>query len=670
MIPPVGLHLGELNLSGAGGALVADEVGRDDRRVIILSAGVGAGHDGAARAWAERLGRVGYDVQIHDLLGVLRRRRRPRVAAAYEAVLHRAPWVYQALFAVATRPFGVVVARGLMGGALPKVAGLLGVRPHRRWACRWADRLAGRWGTVLRRRRDDAPAEPPAAVLCTYPLAGHVLGELRRQGRLQAPVLTFLTDFSVHRLCVAPGVDAHLAVHRLSAAQARACGGVPALVCGPVVGRRFRSSDDHPRQSDARQVDRLRDRFGLPHGVRLALLVAGSWGVGEVETTAAEIAATGVAVPVVVCGHNERLRARVVAAGGSVALGWITDMPALMRGVDVLVENAGGLTSLEAMAVGLPVASYRPIAGHGRTNAEALAAAGVSSYIRDPAELGTELSDLIAGDRGRLQRDRGLALFAGDPVEVFRAAVRAAPEPGPEQAVIRTLPRLVPASAARPTAVRIGGWARSVVILALFALAATIGGNSSTEFAVAHGLRAVRPSGAEQTSYLLVRPGPTTDLSGATERLLLETSAAVAVDRGYAAQHPQTVRKLAADGVPILVTEPVRGPVFDEVHAIRADAASISQLTGSRPTLFVPKRRIDVIDYGAAASLHDRVVQPRIRVEEDGPIELAGSQVVLIDCSRRTDCHLGAMLARVQSEAEQSGVPLGSIAALADEPGH
>lgn len=636
---------------------MADESRPDPQRVVILSAGVGAGHDGAARAWAERLVTAGFDVQIHDLLEVLRRRKRPWVAAVYEAVLLRAPWVYQLLFAVATRPFGVVIGRALMGGAMPKVAELLGLRRRG---------LAG----LLRRGLPAEPIRPPVAVLCTYPLAGHVLGDLRRQDRLHAPVLTFLTDFSVHRLCVAPGVDAHLAVHRLSARQAEAYGGRPALVCGPVVGRRFERAGD----TDPSDVGRLRDHFGLPYGVPLALLVAGSWGVGEVEATVAEIAATGVAVPVVVCGRNERLRARVSAARVGIAMGWITDMPALMRCVDVLVENAGGLSSLEAMAVGLPVATYRPIAGHGRTNAQVLDAAGVTRYIREPGDLAPALGDLIDGAQGGLQRDRARALFATDPVEVFRAAVRVdACRPVSERPgtpAVRTVPRLVAAGRPRPTAVRVGGWARPVVALALLFAIVTMAGNSSAEFAVAHGVRAVRPSHTAHTSYLVVRPGLNTELSGRTERLLLETSAAVAIDRPYATLHPQTVRALAAAGVPILITEPAHGPVFDEVHAIRADAAGIARLTGSRPTLFVPNRRIDAIDYGAAASVRVRVVQPRIWLDRDEPVELPGSQIVLIDGSRDPNPDLPAILTRIQFEAARSGVPLGSIAELADEPAH
>ncbi|WP_319460845.1 hypothetical protein [Micromonospora sp. RTP1Z1] len=104
-----------------------------------------------------------------------------------------------------------------------------------------------------------------------------------------------------------------------------------------------------------------REAFGLPGG-RLALVAAGSWGVGRVEATAAEVVAPGVATPVVVCGRNERLRSRLNRAAVP-ALGWVTDMPLLMRAVDVLVENAGGLMAIEGMTTGLAVATYRPIPG-------------------------------------------------------------------------------------------------------------------------------------------------------------------------------------------------------------------------------------------------------------------------------------------------------------------
>lgn len=95
--------------------------------------------------------------------------------------------------------------------------------------------------------------------------------------------------------------------------------------------------------------------------------------------------------------------------------GWVDDMPGLMHACDVLVQNAGGLTSLEALAGGLPVVSYRCIPGHGQTNAAALDEAGLAPWIREPDRLAPTLTELLHGPRGRAQREAGLALFTAAP---------------------------------------------------------------------------------------------------------------------------------------------------------------------------------------------------------------------------------------------------------------
>jgi UDP-N-acetylglucosamine:LPS N-acetylglucosamine transferase len=346
-------------------------------RVVIVSASVGAGHDGAAAELERRLLAAGLTVDRFDLLDVLPARLGRLVRDGYHRMLVRAPWAYQRIYSSTERAGGGgPVARALLRSAEERLLRAL-------------------------------PADT-GAVVSTYPGASRVLGNLRLSGRLTVPVLTYLTDFSVHPLWVADGVDVHLALHAVPATQARAAGAHDVRVCGPVACPRF-----HP--VDATQRGAARARFGLPANAPLALLVAGSWGVGPVRQVARDLRDCGAAVPVVVCGRNEALADQLRADGVEHVYGWVDDMPGLMHAADVLVQNAGGLTSLEAFAAGLPVASYGCIPGHGLTNAAALDEAGVAAWIRDPAQLKYVLGELIDGPRGLLQREAGLALFVGEP---------------------------------------------------------------------------------------------------------------------------------------------------------------------------------------------------------------------------------------------------------------
>jgi UDP-N-acetylglucosamine:LPS N-acetylglucosamine transferase len=354
-------------------------------RIVVISASVGAGHDGAAAELTRRLTAAGFVVDRHDFLDLLPAGLGKLISGAYHRMLTLTPSGYQRIYEAtehAGRP-GVAV-RALLRSAERRV--LATVTPD------------------------------VGAVVSTYPGASQVLGALRRRGRLTVPAFTYLTDFSVHPLWVASGIDGHLAAHPVPAAQARELGAAAVTVTGPVADPRFTPTTPAGRSA-------ARARFALPQDVPLALLVAGSWGVGAVQQAATEIRDSGAATPVVVCGRNRALAERLRADGVGYVHGWTDDMPGLMQACDVLVQNAGGLTSLEALASGLPVASYRCIPGHGQTNAAALDEAGLAVWIREADDLGPVLGELLDGPRGRTQRAAGLALHTSrrGPAEVIGA---------------------------------------------------------------------------------------------------------------------------------------------------------------------------------------------------------------------------------------------------------
>ena len=146
----------------------------------------------------------------------------------------------------------------------------------------------------------------PDAIVSTYPLASLVLGRMRKKGWLRVPVATYLTDFAVHPLWVHPGVDLHLAVSPISAETAAKRGGRENLAAGPLVADRFRGAE----RPTSRQE--MRRRLGIDDDERAILVVAGSWGVGDVPATVDAICRAGPYHPITICGRDDKLRASLI----------------------------------------------------------------------------------------------------------------------------------------------------------------------------------------------------------------------------------------------------------------------------------------------------------------------------------------------------------------------
>ncbi|MFI5590070.1 hypothetical protein ACIA5G_33835 [Amycolatopsis sp. NPDC051758] len=319
-------------------------------RIVIVSARVGAGHDGAAHALADRL--TGHDVEVVDFLDFLPGSLGRRLCDVYHRQLEVLPRSWDWTLSLLGTPWGAALAA--------RAATLAG------------DRLGAALGGS-------------GLVVSTYPLATQALSAPRTRTAVAAPIAVYLTDPSVHRLCVHREADLHIAQNHHARVQARALGAGEVAVAAPLVGTRF-------RPATATERTRARQAFGLPETARLALVVAGSWGVGEVRETTEDIAASGTALPVAVCGRNTVLRDRLAAAGYPHVFGWVDDMPRLLQAVDIVVQNAGGLTTSEALASGLPVLTYRCLPGHGRANAQVLDRIGLVPWPRGRDELRVALA--------------------------------------------------------------------------------------------------------------------------------------------------------------------------------------------------------------------------------------------------------------------------------------
>ncbi|WP_213452310.1 wax ester/triacylglycerol synthase domain-containing protein [Rhizomonospora bruguierae] len=378
------------------------------RRVLVVSAEIGGGHDATGRALEERVARLwpGSAIRWVDTLAAMGPGVGRAIRRTYVTNVDSVPWLYEFFYASVWR---------------------------HRWFGSAAKRFVGAWAG--RRLAGVVEGFDPDLILSTYPLGSAGLAWLRRHRGLAVPVGAWISDFAPHPFWVYPQLDLNLVVHDTAAPLAAAAApGAAVAVCPPPVVEAFHPGDPVP----------ARQRLGLDPHRPVVLVACGSLGFGEVEEAVRALAGDGPpgiagdpaagSQVVVVCGRNERLAGRLAALDlppdRLTVLGWADTMPDLLRAADVLVNNAGGATALEAVASGTPVVMYRPIAAHGVANAALMTVCGLAETCHTPAALATTV-------RAVLRRRR---VGAGP-----RTAVENAPDLG-----LRALSDAPPPPAARP----------------------------------------------------------------------------------------------------------------------------------------------------------------------------------------------------------------------------
>ena len=153
------------------------------KNVLIVSASMGGGHNGVARELGSRLHAAGHQHRIVDFLDAFPGAMGRMWQRTYQLEMRYLPSMYERSYRLFTRH-------------------PLAWRPFVAFETALAKLDVLRW----------IGEEEPFSSL--------VLGQLRQRGLVDAPVITFLTDFGIHPRWIHPGVDLHLAVHPQPAAEA------------------------------------------------------------------------------------------------------------------------------------------------------------------------------------------------------------------------------------------------------------------------------------------------------------------------------------------------------------------------------------------------------------------------------------------------------------------
>jgi len=355
------------------------------RRILILAAGVGSGHNQAASAIEAALADIPDAGQVDriDILETTNEVFQRLYDDAYFALVSEVPWLVGWGYDSQDPPF--------------RQAPLV----------QWWEQVNTM--AIVRAIRDD----DPDVVICTHFLPARLVSVMIARRQLRATLTVVATDYDFQGLWLTSPFS-HFFVARKETAAYMAGIGVPA--------DRVSVSGIPVRLGLGETVDTaaVRQRFGLDPVLPVVLVSAGAAGgsytlnlVRQVVRCEREFQA------VVVCGRNEELKAQVTQLVAERpdrfrVLGFTTEMADLMRISSLFVGKPGGLSSSECMAAGLPMVIINPIPGQEVRNSDYLLEEGAAVRCNYATTVGYKIDQLL-GSPTRLAELAANARRIGHP---------------------------------------------------------------------------------------------------------------------------------------------------------------------------------------------------------------------------------------------------------------
>ncbi|HEY6812790.1 MAG TPA: glycosyltransferase [Propionibacteriaceae bacterium] len=337
------------------------------RRVLILAAGIGSGHNIAAGV-LESCFRTTPEVDAVQRLDILESTNevyRTLYDDGYFALVEAAPWLVGWGYDANDPPF--------------KLA---------HWTSLWDRINTTATSKAIRAFRPDI-------VVCTHFLPTRLVSLMLTRGVLEAKLAVVTTDYDFQGLWLSSAFNRFFVARDETKAHMAAIG---------VPDDRISVSGIPVRPGLADAVDReaILQRFDLRPDQPILLISAGAAGGAYTQTIVQQtFRMQNDFQAVVVCGRNEQLKTQIE---GLVALrrnqyrvlGYTNEMPDLIRAATLFVGKPGGLSSSECMAAGLPMVLIHPIPGQEVRNSDFLLEEGAAVRCNYETTVGYKIDQLLA----------------------------------------------------------------------------------------------------------------------------------------------------------------------------------------------------------------------------------------------------------------------------------
>jgi processive 1,2-diacylglycerol beta-glucosyltransferase len=329
-------------------------------RILIIHTSAGSGHTRAAEAvFKELQSAKEHAVVFVDALDYTSAFYKAFYRDTYTFLISRISWAWGTLFAVADVPWLQGCVRGLR---------------------RLNNRMAGR------RLEKYLTAEQFDVIISTHFFPNEVTAALKRGGRIRSTIISVITDYDVHRIWLAKGIDRYAVAceHTRDKLKSLGIGQERIAITGIPIDAKFSLSVDRSG---------LKKKLGLKEGVFTVLIATGSFGIGPIAQIARRLEDYQV---LVICGRNARLFEQLQQDKNELLkiYGLVDNMDEIMAVADCMVTKPGGLSISEALARRLPLIFFHAIPGQESHNIRVLRKYGVGIEPRRIDEIVSEVNRL------------------------------------------------------------------------------------------------------------------------------------------------------------------------------------------------------------------------------------------------------------------------------------
>ncbi len=349
-------------------------------KILVVHASAGAGHLKAAEALYDGLKKLpeAHDITLLDALDKTSPSFKKLYRESYFFLISKVPWLWGFAFGLIDHAWIQPFIRGFR-----RLYNSINVKGFQDY--------------LVEQQFD--------CVFSTHFMPNEVISALKRKGLVKSRLVSAVTDFDVHKIWLADGVDMYSVASPWTKEKLVKIGVAPESIVDAGIPTHEKFSQ-HPNKGE------LRRSLGIDEERFTVLMATGSFGIGPIEEIIQAI--DGACQVVVICGHNENLKKTLTEKDYKfvAVFGLVDNMDEMMALSDIMITKPGGLSISEALVKSLPMIFFNAIPGQETNNIYVLKQSGVGISGLSIDGIVAEIKKFIQSPealREAVERSRALA---------------------------------------------------------------------------------------------------------------------------------------------------------------------------------------------------------------------------------------------------------------------